>query len=178
MDRGLALVLDADALYMLSLPEYRGLLDDLREYDRCVMTPNVVEARRLDGGGGRGRAKNGEAAVVGDVRGRGNCVVVRKGNVDTICQGDFAMRCSEEGGMKRSGGIPASSRRSWRGTRYWRRRTLTTTGIAGATTGASTMLLGTKETRPGNALTLKNNALQSSSTQTNSNTHTLYPLWQ
>lgn len=65
MDRGLALVLDADALYMLSLPEYRGLLDDLREYDRCVMTPNVVEARRLDGGGGRGRAKNGEAAAAG-----------------------------------------------------------------------------------------------------------------
>merc|ERR1712216_911467 len=41
----LAVVLDADALFLLSLEEHRGLLDELRGYDRCVMTPNLMERR-------------------------------------------------------------------------------------------------------------------------------------
>jgi NAD(P)H-hydrate repair Nnr-like enzyme with NAD(P)H-hydrate dehydratase domain len=93
----LMLILDADALFMLSLKEYTSLLGELRSYERCVMTPNLMEMRRLHDALSAGPSADGTEK-------RSN-VIVQKGNVDTIMHDRYTMRCEEEGGLKRSGGI-------------------------------------------------------------------------
>ncbi|KAL3822773.1 hypothetical protein ACHAXA_009647 [Cyclostephanos tholiformis] len=90
----LMLIIDADALFMLSLGEYRDLLEDLRSYERCVMTPNLMEMRRLR-----------DALSADDGGGRRSNIIVQKGNVDEIIHDSYTMRCEEEGGLKRCGGI-------------------------------------------------------------------------
>eukprot|EP00580_Thalassiosira_gravida_P017338 CAMPEP_0201667866 /NCGR_PEP_ID=MMETSP0494-20130426/17134_1 /ASSEMBLY_ACC=CAM_ASM_000839 /TAXON_ID=420259 /ORGANISM="Thalassiosira gravida, Strain GMp14c1" /LENGTH=424 /DNA_ID=CAMNT_0048148025 /DNA_START=195 /DNA_END=1469 /DNA_ORIENTATION=- len=98
IESNLTLVLDADALFMLSLKEYRSLLGEIRGYDRCVMTPNLMETRRLD------EATSKEMEAGESVAEYGN-IVVQKGHTDTITHGCHTMQCKEEGGLKRSGGI-------------------------------------------------------------------------
>lgn len=93
IDANLALVLDADALFMLSMPEYNHLLDELRQYDKCVMTPNVMELRRLTG-------TSNESEDVTDQN-----ISIQKGSADAISHGVYKMQCEEVGGLKRSGGI-------------------------------------------------------------------------
>lgn len=90
----LMLVLDADVLYMLSLKEYRTVLEELTKYERCVMTPNLMEMRRLH-----------EAFTSLGIESSNN-ILVQKGHVDTISYAtNITMQCKEEGGLKRSGGI-------------------------------------------------------------------------
>ena len=102
MELKLALVLDADALYMLSLEEYNKLLVELRGYDKCVMTPNVMEMRRLN---------DAISSLVGGCSGDNGStedhqnIIVQKGGIDTISNIHSTMKCEEEGGLKRSGGI-------------------------------------------------------------------------
>ncbi|KAL7544457.1 hypothetical protein ACHAWF_007837 [Thalassiosira exigua] len=98
IESGLTLVLDADALYMLSLERHRTSLEALRNYERCVMTPNAMEMRRLD----QAIPSNNKA---GDDANNCSNIVVQKGHADVIRQGLHAMHCEEEGGLKRSGGI-------------------------------------------------------------------------
>ena len=92
--KGVPLVLDADALFLLSQDGYQDLLNrnsDGRPYP-AVVTPNVVEYGRL-------------AAAGVDLS---SAVVVRKGAEDLISVGDnpsLNYCCTEEGGWKRSGGI-------------------------------------------------------------------------
>jgi len=124
--RGLPLVLDADGLHMLTLAEHRDLVAG---YQGCVLTPNAMEARKLEqalGGGAEDgntdRDGNGGAAGEGRrssfERATEGVVVVRKGAEDEIswwCEQPevgqpasarrSAMRCEEPGGLKRSGGI-------------------------------------------------------------------------
>jgi NAD(P)H-hydrate repair Nnr-like enzyme with NAD(P)H-hydrate dehydratase domain len=94
----LMLILDADALFMLSLKEYEGLLGELMSYERCVMTPNVMEMRRLHDALSAGNSADKREK-------RKNNIIVQKGNVDAIMHDHYTMRCEEEGGLKRSGGI-------------------------------------------------------------------------
>lgn len=89
----LTLILDADVLFMLSLVEYRELLEKLLRYERCIMTPNVMEMKRLPSFSSFGVANSN------------NNIIVKKGYVDTVSRGAFEMQCAEEGGLKRSGGI-------------------------------------------------------------------------
>ncbi|KAL7526288.1 hypothetical protein ACHAXR_003927, partial [Thalassiosira sp. AJA248-18] len=102
MESKLILVLDADALFMLSLEEYRILLEELRGYERCVMTPNLMEMRRLNDASSSvaSRGTEWEESVE-----KHSNIVVEKGNIDKIIQGGGEMQCREEGGLKRSGGI-------------------------------------------------------------------------
>jgi NAD(P)H-hydrate repair Nnr-like enzyme with NAD(P)H-hydrate dehydratase domain len=94
IERKLTLVLDADVLYMLSLSEYRAVLEGLTNYERCVITPNLMEMRRLD-----------EAFLALGIENMKN-IIVQKGYVDTLsCATQTTMKCKEEGGLKRSGGI-------------------------------------------------------------------------
>ena len=44
--RNLPLVVDADGLYLLTLDTY---CDILAGYDKCVLTPNAMEQKRLEG---------------------------------------------------------------------------------------------------------------------------------
>ena len=101
MELELALVLDADALYMLSLQEYNTLLVELRGYEKCVMTPNVMEMRRLNHALS---SSNGASSIISESKENRN-IIVQKGSVDTISNIHSTMFCEEEGGLKRSGGI-------------------------------------------------------------------------
>jgi ATP-dependent NAD(P)H-hydrate dehydratase len=85
--RNLPLVLDADALFLLTVDSYR---DVLAGYDKCVLTPNVMEYKRLSG-----LEKCWQGATV-----------VRKGQQDVISRNNTkSLTCNEEGGLKRSGGL-------------------------------------------------------------------------
>jgi ATP-dependent NAD(P)H-hydrate dehydratase len=131
--RHLHVVLDADALFMLSLPEYRDILSG---YDKAVLTPNAVEYLRLFPPtqasasaassskvvGGEEEEEVAKSAHLKDV------TIVRKGKEDVVMvvQDDddndsgenneqqqhqqqqisaAHLTCSEPGGLKRSGGI-------------------------------------------------------------------------
>jgi ATP-dependent NAD(P)H-hydrate dehydratase len=85
--RNLPLVLDADALFLLTLDPYHKVLET---YDNVVLTPNVVERQRLNG-----LEQYWKGATV-----------VQKGAQDVICRDETTMvTCAEEGGLKRSGGL-------------------------------------------------------------------------
>ena len=87
--QGLYLVVDADALFMLSLPDYRSLL---KGYGKAILTPNVVEYKRLMGTSNSSPFKS--------------VTIIQKGREDNIFVGDDKrFVCLEEGGLKRSGGI-------------------------------------------------------------------------
>jgi ATP-dependent NAD(P)H-hydrate dehydratase len=96
----LHLVLDADALYMMSLPVYRS---SLKGYDRLVLTPNVVEYQRLFP---KSEDNNGETMEDASDEELAAATIVRKGAEDRIIVDQRqVMSCGEEGGLKRSGGI-------------------------------------------------------------------------
>jgi len=98
----LPLVIDADALFLLTLPEYTNLLSD---ESIVVLTPNAMELKRLRDSG---------LTSLPD-----RCIVIEKGAVDSIQQGSASLQpqtetqtqmpammvCGETGGLKRSGGI-------------------------------------------------------------------------
>ena len=93
-DQNLFMILDADALYMLSLPQYRNLVQG---YDKVVLTPNIVEYQRLFAD---------DSSSTSDDASFASAVIVVKGKHDEIYRhGDKVMACEEEGGLKRSGGI-------------------------------------------------------------------------
>jgi ATP-dependent NAD(P)H-hydrate dehydratase len=85
--RNVPLVLDADALFLLTLDPYQKALEN---YDKVVLTPNVVEGKRLNG-----LEQYWKGATV-----------VQKGAQDVICRDEqILLTCAEEGGWKRSGGL-------------------------------------------------------------------------
>lgn len=89
--RKLPLVLDADALYFLSLPDYQSTVQG---YEQIVLTPNLVEYQRLLQA--NGSLPSALAAAT----------IVVKGQVDRIQRGGKEIyQCEEPGGWKRSGGI-------------------------------------------------------------------------
>jgi ATP-dependent NAD(P)H-hydrate dehydratase len=117
-DKRVGLVLDADALYLLSLEKYHYLFvgknqdNDKVQSARgiCVLTPNVVEYKRLLDSVAKGSEELFQKLL------RPGIVMVRKGHHDVIesFDGDHSnqkegsstiMICEEKGGLKRSGGI-------------------------------------------------------------------------
>lgn len=85
--RNIPLVLDADALFLLTLEPYQKALEN---YDTVVLTPNVVERKRLNG-----LEQYWKGATV-----------IQKGAQDAICRDEKILAtCAEEGGLKRSGGL-------------------------------------------------------------------------
>lgn len=92
MERSLWIVVDADALFLLTLDDYKGIL---RDYDKVVLTPNVIEYKRLI------QALGHEDL---DLLTKG--LIVQKGAQDMIMQGGLEpLVCMEIGGLKRSGGL-------------------------------------------------------------------------
>mmetsp|Transcript_11048 Transcript_11048/g.22884 ORF Transcript_11048/g.22884 Transcript_11048/m.22884 type:complete len:236 (-) Transcript_11048:79-786(-) len=88
----LPLVIDADALFLLTLPKYQTLLSD---ESLVVLTPNAMELKRL---------KDSNPSLPD------RCIVIEKGSVDSIRPASVSsqspsMVCGEIGGLKRSGGI-------------------------------------------------------------------------
>lgn len=97
----LPLVLDADALFLLTLPKYQSNL--LSNESPVILTPNAMEKKRLVDSGHTTESLPD------------NCWMIEKGSVDTILPAATAfgatktilptMICGEVGGLKRSGGI-------------------------------------------------------------------------
>lgn len=121
-EEGVALVLDADALYLLSLDKYRHLLvgvgedshdnKNVQKYNAAfVLTPNVVEYKRLVDSVAKGSEEVFRKSLLPGT------VLVQKGHHDVIeyfhndtvrsdGNGYYdTMICEEKGGLKRSGGI-------------------------------------------------------------------------
>jgi len=92
IDRNLFLIIDADGLFLLTQEPYRNIL---QKYEKVVLTPNVMEYKRL------------QDANDGDLfRAFPKAIIVKKGASDEIFkEGNQVMVCEEEGGLKRSGGI-------------------------------------------------------------------------
>lgn len=100
MEKNVPLVIDADALFLLTLPEYRGLLTVKATSPSgadsvVVLTPNIMELKRMEG-----MEQSWDMDRV---------IVVQKGHVDVIAyhvEGQSKrIKCKDEGGLKRSGGI-------------------------------------------------------------------------
>lgn len=88
--RNLALVLDADALYLLSLDPYQRIFQEELN-SPVILTPNVMEFTRFQGM--RDNWSN-------------DCVIVEKGQYDTVQRaGLHRIVCGEKGGLKRPGGL-------------------------------------------------------------------------
>jgi ATP-dependent NAD(P)H-hydrate dehydratase len=118
MESKLVLVLDADALYMLSLAEYKILLRELLLYDKCVMTPNSMEMKRLTDALSSSSSSSSSSTTPSSTSSssastnsgvhklqNNNNIIIQKGAIDTINNNICAMQCEEEGGLKRCGGI-------------------------------------------------------------------------
>lgn len=94
------LVLDADALYLLTLEPYQQLLKQISH--PVVLTPNAMERKRLQGTSCC--LENGGVCL-------NNVIVVEKGQCDVIQYHDYgentrnSIICGEIGGLKRSGGL-------------------------------------------------------------------------
>ena len=84
--RKLPIVLDADALFLLTQKPYHDLL---RTTSTVILTPNAMERKRLQG-------------LEESLK---NCIVVEKGQCDIVRYQDETLSCGEVGGMKRSGGL-------------------------------------------------------------------------
>ena len=105
-DKGLPMVLDADALLLVQKDP-----DLVRGYGLAVLTPNVVEFGRLTKALGvddqvRSAAEEaGESAKVEALaRALGGVMVVQKGAKDRLSDGRTTLTVDLEGGKKRSGG--------------------------------------------------------------------------
>lgn len=85
--RNIPLVLDADALYLLTLEPYSKLLQPTSS---VILTPNAMERKRLEG-------------LEGNFK---DFIVVEKGQFDVVKYGEgHSLYCGEIGGLKRSGGL-------------------------------------------------------------------------
>ena len=96
-------VLDADGLFLVQTRP-----DLVKGYRECILTPNVVEFGRLAKSVGVEVPKEGEAGgeqVCAKVaRALGGVLIIQKGAVDYISNGDKTIVGDLEGGRKRSGG--------------------------------------------------------------------------
>jgi ATP-dependent NAD(P)H-hydrate dehydratase len=91
--RKLPMVLDADALFLLTLETYQRVLHDDVNVP-VVLTPNAIELKRLKG--------------LSEYWSK-DCVVVEKGSQDSVRRrggaGTSSIVCGEKGGLKRPGGL-------------------------------------------------------------------------
>lgn len=101
-EKKIPLVLDADALWLV-----QGQPELVHGYKECILTPNVVEFGRLAKAVGMGEDEmpdTGEAGCKKLAAALGGVLVVRKGGVDWISDGEKTIVGEGEGGRKRSGG--------------------------------------------------------------------------
>lgn len=106
--KGINMVLDADALYLISLSEYKDVVSELvlesKTGSVVVLTPNKVEYQSLVDNIAGGSEMSLKIKMPG-------VIIIKKGAHDVIeyfpRQGEsgVVMVCKEKGGLKRSGGI-------------------------------------------------------------------------
>lgn len=98
-ERSVYIVIDADGLYLIQTePEL------IKNYKRCVITPNVVEFARLCDSLGVDRQSNPETLAARLSRTLGGVTVLQKGESDIITNGEEILINEEEGSVRRCGG--------------------------------------------------------------------------
>lgn len=101
--KGIPMILDADALYLVSQNP-----DLIANYDKLILTPNVVEFQRLAKGLGLEDEidSTDEAGLLGKISSKlGGVTILQKGSRDLIVNGDNYIKVSDiEGSLKRVGG--------------------------------------------------------------------------
>ncbi|KMU75075.1 LOW QUALITY PROTEIN: cytoplasm protein [Coccidioides immitis RMSCC 3703] len=104
--KAIPLVLDADALLLV-----QDRPDLVHGYEECILTPNVVEFRRLTEAFGVDVSVAGERREEGECeacerlsRALGGVMIVQKGIHDVISNGVTSLISDVQGGKKRSGG--------------------------------------------------------------------------
>ncbi|GJJ70784.1 ATP-dependent NAD(P)H-hydrate dehydratase [Entomortierella parvispora] len=95
------IVIDADGLFLIqNEPEL------IQGYKKAILTPNLVEFERLckarDIDAGDKHAE--ETAVQRLSRGLGGVIIVQKGSIDLMSNGEKVHAATNDGGLKRSGG--------------------------------------------------------------------------
>lgn len=96
--KGIPLVLDADALYHLSVDEKLQEILQNSENKNIILTPNVMELKRLCDAF---NIENDIQALAANLR----CTVIAKGSADRISyHGSDVIKCEEPGSLKRVGG--------------------------------------------------------------------------
>jgi ATP-dependent NAD(P)H-hydrate dehydratase len=99
-EKNIPIVIDADGLYLVSQKP-----DLINGYEAAILTPNVVEFKRLaDAVGVDTSDDNQEREAVQVSQKLGNVTIVRKGTVDIIVKGELILRSDTEGSNKRAGG--------------------------------------------------------------------------
>lgn len=106
--RDVPVILDADALYHLSVNKQLQTLVKDSQNANIILTPNVVEFKRLSKAfsvaDGDEDAAASEDAIVRLCKVL-NCTVIQKGPVDKVCyHGKEVLECGDPGSLKRVGG--------------------------------------------------------------------------
>lgn len=99
--KDIPVILDADALYHLSINEELQLLVKGSSNPNIILTPNVIEFKRLANAFGLENDEN-------NIKGLSqllNCTIIQKGPVDKICyHGNEIIESDHPGSLKRVGG--------------------------------------------------------------------------
>ena len=107
------LIVDADALYLFSLPPYRRLLLDTKLEAPVVLTPNAMERKRMQ----ESLEEYWNENIENDESTNGCLIVIEKGQYDVIKpyptttsssssnNNNNVITCGEVGGLKRCGGL-------------------------------------------------------------------------
>ncbi|KZP01557.1 Ribokinase-like protein [Calocera viscosa TUFC12733] len=99
-EQGMHVVLDADGLWMVQLDP-----DVVKGYNKAVLTPNVMEFKRLCDKLGIDQSQGDPKQLCAKVSNAlGRVTVLQKGPEDVISNGVESWTVSEEGGLKRCGG--------------------------------------------------------------------------
>jgi len=113
IENDVSMVIDADALFLLSLEKYRNLLmyfDGDEKGSQIILTPNIVEYERLVNAFASTNVDkdncNNDTFIGTSLEGS---IIIRKGQCDSIFRVASPptrnIMCADEGGLKRSGGI-------------------------------------------------------------------------
>ncbi|KAK9762730.1 hypothetical protein K7432_011253 [Basidiobolus ranarum] len=99
-EKEIPIVIDADGLYLIQKhPEI------IQGYQKAVLTPNVVEFKRLCETMGIENAPESKDDMAKNLSNAfGGVTVVQKGHEDIISNGETVYVCNAEGGLKRCGG--------------------------------------------------------------------------
>lgn len=103
--KDVAVILDADALYHLSVNKrLQGLVQGSGN-PNIVLTPNVVEFQRLADAFGVSVDGPDSDRALGELCRTLRCTIIQKGTVDKVCyHGGEVLRCGDPGSLKRVGG--------------------------------------------------------------------------
>ncbi|CDR39358.1 CYFA0S03e02476g1_1 [Cyberlindnera fabianii] len=98
-DKDMPLILDADALYLVSQkPKV------IEGYEKAIITPNVVEFARIAKALGVNTDTDDDVGVTVEVSKKLGVTVMRKGEHDLIVSGDIVLTSDVNGSLRRVGG--------------------------------------------------------------------------